>query len=227
MKVILKQTVPKVGKEGQVVKVKNGFARNFLFPRGMATVADKAQLKVLEARNKKLESKLAETKAAADAIAEKLSGGELRIEVKSGIGARLFGAVTAQDLADAIKEQLGVEVEKKAVGILQPIKQLGSFTIEIDLHRQVDCKIVANIIDPVKEQQAVADAAGLADQLAEDETAEGESAETTSEEAAPAETEPAEDGTAEVESADSDSEEAAPAESEPAEEPSPEAAKES
>ena len=62
MKVILKQTVPKVGKEGQVVKVKNGFARNFLFPRGMATVADKAQLKVLEARNKKLESKLAETK---------------------------------------------------------------------------------------------------------------------------------------------------------------------
>ena len=219
MKVLLKQPVPKVGKEGQVVKVKNGFARNFLFPRGMATVADKAQLKVLEARNKKLEAQLADTKEAADAVAEKLNGGEVRIEVKSGIGERLYGAVTSQDLADAIKEQLGVEIEKRAVGILQPIKQLGSFSIEIDLHRQVDCKIVANIIDPVKEQQAAADAAGLADQLDEEGTAEIESAETASGEAAPEESEPAEEGTSDVETGETDLEEAAPAETEQAEEP--------
>ncbi len=154
MKVILKQSVPKVGKEGTVVKVKDGFARNFLFPRGMAVVADKAQTKVLEARNARLESKLADTKAAAAEIAEKLDGKRLRMEVKSGSGQRLFGAVTSQDIADAIKTQLGVEVDKKTVGILQPIKQLGHFAIEIDLHRHVDCKIHLDVVDPVAEEEA-------------------------------------------------------------------------
>ncbi len=154
MKVILKQSVPKVGKEGTVVKVKDGFARNFLFPRGMAVVADKAQTKVLEARNARLESKLADTKAAAAAFAEKLDGKRIRMEVRSGSGQRLFGAVTSQDIADAIKAQLGVEVDKKTVGILQPIKQLGHFAIEIDLHRHVDCKIHLDVVDPIAEEEA-------------------------------------------------------------------------
>jgi large subunit ribosomal protein L9 len=134
MKVILKQTVPNVGKEGQVVKVKDGFARNFLFPKGMAVVADKAQTKVLEARNARLEKQLAETKDAAAATAEKLNGKHVRMEVRSGTNGRLFGAVTSQDIADAIKSETGVELDKKTVGILQPIKQLGHFAIEIDLH---------------------------------------------------------------------------------------------
>ena len=154
MKVILKQSVPKVGKEGAVVKVKDGFARNFLFPRGMAVVADKAQLKVLEGRNARLEKQLAETKSAAEAIAEKINGKKLRMEVRSGAGARLFGAVTAQDIADLLKSETGVDVDKKTVGILQPIKQLGHFSIEIDLHRHVDCRIVLDVVDPVAEEEA-------------------------------------------------------------------------
>ena len=154
MRVILKQTVPKVGKEGQVVRVKDGFARNFLFPRGMAVVADKSQIRVLEARNKRLEAQLAETKAAADAIGEKLDGKDVKIEVRAGTGQRLFGAVTAQDIADAVKDQLGVEVERKSIGILQPIKQLGHFSIEIDMHRHVDCKIMLHVIDPLAEEEA-------------------------------------------------------------------------
>jgi large subunit ribosomal protein L9 len=154
MKVILKQTVPNVGKEGQVVKVKDGFARNFLFPRGMAVVADKAQTKVLEARNARLEKQLSETKDAAAAVAEKLGGKHVRIEVRSGANGRLFGAVTAQDIADAIKQQIGQDVDKKAVGILQPIKQLGHFGIEIDLHRHVDCKVTVDVVDPVAEEEA-------------------------------------------------------------------------
>lgn len=168
MRVILKQTVPKVGKEGQVVRVKNGFARNFLFPRGMAVVADKAQLKVLEARNKRLETQIAETKSAADESASKLDGKSVRIEVRSGTGQRLFGAVTAQDIADVIKDQLGVEIDRKTVGILQPIKQLGHFGIEIDLHRQVDCKVTVHIVDPVAEEEARKAAEGHADSEAED-----------------------------------------------------------
>ncbi|MCH7944497.1 MAG: 50S ribosomal protein L9 [Armatimonadetes bacterium] len=168
MRVILKQTVPKVGKEGQVVRVKNGFARNFLFPRGMAVVADKAQLRVLEARNKRLETQLAETKSAGDESASKLDGKSVRIEVRSGTGQRLFGAVTAQDIAEVIKDQLGVEIDRKIVGILQPIKQLGHFGIELDLHRQVDCKVTVHIVDPVAEEEARKAAEGLAESAAED-----------------------------------------------------------
>jgi len=154
MRVILKQSVSKVGKEGQVVRVKAGFARNFLFPRGMAVVADKSQIRVLEARNKRLEKVLEATKASAEEIAEKLNGKRIRMEVRSGAGQRLFGAVTSQDIADAIKEQLGVELEKKLVGILQPIKQLGHFGIDIDLHRHVDCRVHLDVVDPVLEEEA-------------------------------------------------------------------------
>lgn len=185
MRVILKQTVPKVGKEGQVVRVKNGFARNFLFPRGMAVVADKAQLRVLEARNKRLESQLADTKSAADESASKLDGKSVRIEVKSGTGQRLFGAVTAQDIADVIKDQLGVEIDRKIVGILQPIKQLGHFHIEIDLHRQVDCKVTVHVVDPVAEEEARKAAEGAAD-AAPEQTDEAAAAEETDEDAEPA-----------------------------------------
>ena len=185
MRVILKQTVPKVGKEGQVVRVKNGFARNFLFPRGMAVVADKAQLRVLEARNKRLESQLADTKSAADESASKLDGKSVRIEVKSGTGQRLFGAVTAQDIADVIKDQLGVEIDRKIVGILQPIKQLGHFNIEIDLHRQVDCKVTVHVVDPVAEEEARKAAEGAADTVPE-QTDEAAAAEDTDEDAEPA-----------------------------------------
>lgn len=154
MKVILKQTVPNVGKEGQVVKVKSGFARNFLFPQGMAIIADKSQLKVLEARNARLAKVLEETKASAQQVADKLDGKRLRIEVRSGAGQRLFGAVTSQDIADAIKKDLGVDLDKKVVGILQPIKQLGHYAVEIDLHRHVDCKVHVDVVDPVAEEEA-------------------------------------------------------------------------
>ena len=86
MKVILKQSVPKLGKEGQVVNVKDGYARNFLFPQGMAIVADKTQLTVLERRNAKIASQLSETKAQAEALKGEIDGKELNIEAQVGAG---------------------------------------------------------------------------------------------------------------------------------------------
>lgn len=149
MKVILNQTVPKVGKEGQVVHVADGFARNYLFPRGYAVLADKKQLAALQRRHIKLESKLIESKADAEALKEKLNGQTVRILAKAGSGTtKLFGAVTSQDVVDAIREQLNVEVEKKRVGVLEPIKRLGTFAIEIDLHRDVDATISVEVYDP-------------------------------------------------------------------------------
>jgi len=149
MKVILNQTVPKVGKEGQVVNVADGFARNYLFPRGYAVLADKKQLAALQRRHIKLESKLIESKADAEALKDKLNGQTVRILAKAGSGTtKLFGAVTSQDVVDAIRDQLNVEVEKKRVGVLEPIKRLGTYAIEIDLHRDVDATVMVEVYDP-------------------------------------------------------------------------------
>lgn len=149
MKVILNQTVPKVGKQGQIVTVADGFARNFLFPQGLAIVAEKNQIKALETRNARVKAKGAATLSAAQTLKEKIEGQTVKIEGKVGKDAgKLFGAITAQDVADAIKKQLGIDVEKKNVGIIQPIKRLGTFPIEIDLHNEVDATINVNVFDP-------------------------------------------------------------------------------
>lgn len=159
MKVILKQSVPKVGKEGQVVSVKDGFARNFLFPRGMAIVADKNQMTALARRNAKAEAKLAETKADAETLREKLHGQVLMIEGHVGKDTgKLFGAITSQDIADAIKSKFGVDLEKRVVLLAQPIKQLGNHSVDIDVHRQVDIRMTVRVFDP--ELVAAADKKG-------------------------------------------------------------------
>lgn len=156
MKVILNQTVPKVGKEGQVVTVADGYARNYLFPRKLAVVADRAQVKALERRNERIAAKLESTKAAAEALKEKLDGQSVKIVGKVGRDAgKLFGAITAQDIADAVKEQLGQSVEKKQVGVLEPIKRLGHFKIAIDLHRDVDAFVDVHVYDPDAPEEPV------------------------------------------------------------------------
>lgn len=149
MKVILNQTVPKLGKEGQVVTVANGYARNFLFPRGLAIVADRNQLAALEKRNARMAAKLADSAAAAKALGEKLEGQTVKIEGKVGRDAgKLFGAITAQDVADAIKSQLGTDIERKRIGLVNPIKRLGSYDLVLDLHPDVDAKISVVVFDP-------------------------------------------------------------------------------
>jgi large subunit ribosomal protein L9 len=152
MKVILNQTVPKVGKEGTVVSVADGFARNYLFPRGLAIVADKNQLKALEARNVRLAAKFAGAKAAAETLKEQINGKTVRIPGQVGKDqGKLFGAITSQNVADAIRKQLGVTVEKKNVALIEPIKRLGDHIVDVDLHREVDAKLTVQVFDPAAE----------------------------------------------------------------------------
>ncbi len=178
MKVILKQSVPKVGKEGQVVNVKDGYARNFLFPRGIAIVADKSQLQVLARKNAKADAKLAETRADAEAMKEKLHGQVLEIEGHVGKDTgKLFGAITSQDIADAISKKFGVNLEKKVVLLAQPIKQLGNHTVDIDVHRQVDIRVTVRVFDPElvaidKKKGATKEAAPVAEVASETEETE-------------------------------------------------------
>lgn len=148
MKVILNQTVPKVGKEGQVVTVADGFARNYLFPRRLAIVATKAQVQALERRQARVQAKVAEQKSSADALKGELEGKSVRIAAKVGAdGGRLFGAVTASDVAEAIKAQLGHDVDRRKVALVEPIKRLGDHQVLVDLHRDVDVHLTVTVFD--------------------------------------------------------------------------------
>jgi large subunit ribosomal protein L9 len=149
MKVILNQTVPKVGKEGTVVTVADGFARNYLFPRGLAIIADKKQVASLERRNERIQAKTAGEQTTAEELKGSLQGKTVRIEGKVATGStKLFGAVTSQDVTDAIKDQLGVALEKKQVALIEPIKRLGRHNVELDLHRFVAADVVVEVYDP-------------------------------------------------------------------------------
>ncbi|MBX3096356.1 MAG: 50S ribosomal protein L9 [Fimbriimonadaceae bacterium] len=183
MKVILKTAVPKVGKAGQVVNVKPGFARNFLFPQGMATVADKGQMKALDARNARLSAQLADTKAAAEKVADVLNGQTLKIE--GNVGAeqgKLFGAITSQDIADRIAKEFGQKVEKKDIALLQPIKRTGKYPIEVDIHRDVPIHMTVVVFDPNAIEEPKAEEAAVAAETAEPAKAEEAPAEEATEE---------------------------------------------
>ena len=165
MKVILNQAVPKLGKEGQIVNVADGYARNFLFPRKLAVLAEKGQVVALERRHARLAAKSAETLATAETQKSKIDGATVRIQGKVGKDSnRLFGAITAQDVVDALKTQHKFEIERKKVGLVQPIKRLGTIEVPLDLHQNVDANIYVTVFDPeapepVAEEAAPAEAA--------------------------------------------------------------------
>lgn len=148
MKIILTQTVPKVGKEGTVVNVADGFARNYLFPRGLAIVATKNQIEALEKRNARVAERTAGLKADAEALRGKLDGQVVRLPGEVGIQGKLFGAITNADVVEAIRSQLGITLDRKQVALIEPIKRLGEHTIELDLHREVDAKMTVLVFDP-------------------------------------------------------------------------------
>jgi large subunit ribosomal protein L9 len=161
MKVILNQTVPKVGKAGTIVNVADGFARNYLFARGLAIVADKRQIEALEKRTSRVAAKTAGEKTSAEATRENLNGKTVRIEGQVGKSqGKLFGAITSQDVVDAIQKQLGVAVDKKKVALVEPIKKLGRHEVEIDLHQSVDAKVTVEVYDPAAPAEEAAPQAG-------------------------------------------------------------------
>ncbi len=124
MEVILREDVKSLGKAGQLVRVKPGYARNFLLPRGLVFEASEGNKKRIAAESKAREAKAGEERAAAAALAAQLAALSLTIPGKAGEGDRLFGSITAQDVADAL-EKAGVPVDRRKLELEHPIKQLG------------------------------------------------------------------------------------------------------
>ena len=138
MKVILTEDVRGTGKKGDMVTVKDGFGRNFLLPKGLAIPALEGNVKRLDSLMKNIQSKKTREAKNAEELKAKLEEMPLVIKMKAGEDGKLFGSVTHKDVAEAIKNVSGIEIDKKMIRIEEPIKMTGAHTIEVHLQQDVD-----------------------------------------------------------------------------------------
>ena len=141
MKVILTQDVRGKGKKGQMIEAAEGYARNFLLPKGMAVLATADAVNTMNLQAKAKAKADAEAKAAALEIAEKLKSCQVKIAAKGGEGGKLFGAVTGKEIAAALKEQYGMDVDSKKLVLDQPIKTFGSFEVKAKLGFEISSTV--------------------------------------------------------------------------------------
>lgn len=146
MQVILLEKIGNLGQLGDVVNVKNGYARNFLIPQGKAKRANKENLAEFEARRAELEARQAEILKDAQARQEKLDGQTITVPQKAGVDGRLFGSVTTNDIAEAIKA-FGVEVVRSNVRLPEgPLKAVGEYDIEVALHHDAVATVKVAVV---------------------------------------------------------------------------------
>lgn len=163
MKVILLKELRGRGGEGDIIEVSRGFANNYLLTQGYAVQATPGNLKQLEQRKRNIEKREEVRIADANALVEKLNGATVKVDAQVGEEGQLFGSVTAPMIADAIKGALDVEVDRRRIELGKPIKQVGTYPVDINVYRTI--KATVNVViegDDVAEAEAAADAAGEA-----------------------------------------------------------------
>ena len=141
MKVILKQDIKGVGKKDQIINAADGYARNFLFPKNLAVPADEGNMNNLKAKNESKAYRKGEDLKESKEIAERLKKITVKIPVKAGENGKLFGAVTAKEIAETLKKDFGIEVDKKKVLLSESIKVAGVTTVELKLNEGVMAKV--------------------------------------------------------------------------------------
>lgn len=145
MEIILLKDVKGTGKEGDVVKVNDGFARNRLIPGGLAVEATKANKVKIERDKANKAARIAEEKAAAAELGKKISTKPIILTTKVGDGGKLFGSITSMDISEAIKEQTGEVIDKKKIVLDKPIKETGDHTVKVKLYTEVSADVVVRI----------------------------------------------------------------------------------
>ena len=145
MKVILREDVEKLGKAGEVVKVADGFGRNYLIPRQLAVLANVRNLKSLEHDRRTIETRAKKTRKTAEAMAATLSAVSLTLPAKAGEEGKLFGAVTSRDIAEALGKA-GMTVDRKAIQLAEPIKQVGDYKVKIRVAAEVVPEISVSVV---------------------------------------------------------------------------------
>lgn len=137
MKVILQQDVKGQGKKGQMVEVSDGYARNFLLPKKLAVTATPESINTMKQQEKAKKAQMAAEKAEAEAVSKKLEGLMVKISAKAGEGGRLFGAVTAKEISEALAAQHGLNIAKTKLVLEDPIKSCGSYSLKCKLGHEV------------------------------------------------------------------------------------------
>lgn len=146
MKVILVKDVPNLGRAGQVVDVSDGYGRNYLLPRGLAIPATEANLRQMEERRAAEQRRAERQLAEAQQVAQRIAGRTVVIRVRAGAQGRLFGAVTAQHIAEALQQALGVTVDRKRIELEEPIRHLGTYEVPVRLHPQVTARVRVEVV---------------------------------------------------------------------------------
>ena len=137
MKVILQQDVKGQGKKGQMVEVSDGYGRNFLLPRKLAVEATAENVNTMKMQDKAKAARLAEEKAQAQALAERLKGVQVKIKARAGQGGKLFGSITSKEISEELKAQFGLDVGKSKIVLSDPIKSFGAFEVKCKLGSEV------------------------------------------------------------------------------------------
>jgi len=145
MEVILREHVDNLGNRGEVVKVANGYARNYLLPRKLALVVTDANKRQIERERAKFEAREAEEQKVAEALLARLANADVTIARKVGETEALYGSVTASDIAEALAAR-GIELDRRKLQLAEPIKQIGEFDVPVKLHRQVTATIKVKVV---------------------------------------------------------------------------------
>ena len=147
MKVIFNVDVKGQGKKGELKEVSDGYARNYLLPRGLAAEATADNINTLKLKERAKAAQIAKEKALAEENAKKLSGVQVIIRAKAGSNGKLFGAVTSQEIADAMKAQFDIDIEKNKIVQADPIKTFGSYTVKAKLGHEVSGTINVLVVE--------------------------------------------------------------------------------
>ena len=147
MDIILLQDIDKVGYKHEVVTVKNGYGRNYLIPQKMAIIANATNLKKLEEIKEKEAAELAARISEFQAIADQLEGKVLKIGAKAGQSGKIFGSVTNIQIANALKEQLDIDVERRIIEMPEEVKMLGEYVAKLNMHKEVEASVAFEVVE--------------------------------------------------------------------------------
>ena len=156
MKIILTEEVLGLGEPGKVVDVAPGYARNFLVPRKLAVYASSASVRELEHHKNRLERKHQRMTTAAQSVAERINGKELLISARSGESGKLYGSITTADIAEALTAQFEVTVDRRKIHLAEPIRTLGSHSVDVQLMGSTRATLTAKVFDPAHVEVAEA-----------------------------------------------------------------------
>jgi large subunit ribosomal protein L9 len=146
MKIVLRDDVENLGRKGDVIEVADGYARNYLVPRGLAMKATRGVVAQAEAMRRNRAAKEVRDREAAEAQAAQLAGKRVEIKARAGEAGRLFGSVTSSDIADALRDQFGVVVDRRRIALAEPVKEISDVEVVVRLHTDVDATVTVAVV---------------------------------------------------------------------------------